>query len=46
MMGPETMMIWMEEVILSHVLNYLHVHNPLNDLAEDAENGNWSVILW
>ena len=45
MMSPEPMMVWMEKIILVHVLNNLDEHNSFNNLTEDAKDGYWSIVL-
>ena len=35
----------MKEVIVVHVLNNLHEDDPLNDLAEDAEDCYRPIVL-
>ena len=43
--SPETMVVWMEQLILVHVLNYLDENGPFNDFAQYTEDCNRSVVF-
>ena len=45
MVSPEPMVIGVEEIIPSHVVNNLHEDNSLNNFAEDAQYSYRSIVL-
>ena len=45
MVGSKTMVVWMEVIVVIHIVNNLYEDGTLYYFTEDTKNSNWPIVF-